>query len=147
MVICARTDARNVIGLGGVIERLCAYTSAGADMLFPEGLHSLDEFAEVATSIRAFCGKLLRPPPYLLANMTEFGQTPNISVVQFATLGYNAVIFPVSTLRLAMGAITRGLGELQHQGHLGTCVAQMQTRQELYEMLQYDPAVAWRPPK
>ena len=142
-VICARTDARGTsIGLRGAIDRCRLYTDAGADMIFPEGLTSEEEFAEVAAALRAHPRR-----PFLVANMTEFGRTPHIPLSSFQALGYDAVIYPVSTLRAASAAIAGTLAELQASGCLAGAVArgEFQTREELYSLLQYDPrsTTAW----
>ena len=110
-LICARTDAVSVEGLSSAIGRAKAYVSAGADMTFPDGLSSEAEFA-------AF-GEELRGKTMLLANMTEFGRTPMIPVGRFQELGYQLVMFPVSTLRVAMKAVTEFLGELRESGTQG----------------------------
>ena len=104
-IIIARTDARSVTGLDDAISRANAYREAGADMIFPEGLQSEEEFARVATE----------SPGLLLANMTEFGKTPSLHVDRFAELGYQLVIYPLSLQRLAMGHVVRGLGRLREE--------------------------------
>ena len=99
-IICARTDARGVYGFDECIKRSFAYVEAGADMIFPEGLESKEELEIVA--------KLLKdkyPHIYLLANMTEFGKTPYISIEEFTKMKYSCVIYPVSTLRVASKAV------------------------------------------
>jgi methylisocitrate lyase len=126
-VICARTDARSVEGLGASIARAQAYLDAGADMIFPEAL--LDE-REFETFRRAVDGPLL-------ANMTEFGKSPLLDVATFSSLGFNAVIFPVTSLRLAMAAVRAGFGEIVTSGTQRSLISKMQTRQELYELLRY----------
>eukprot|EP01017_Pseudomicrothorax_dubius_P031142 TRINITY_DN3949_c0_g4_i2.p1 TRINITY_DN3949_c0_g4~~TRINITY_DN3949_c0_g4_i2.p1 ORF type:complete len:254 (-),score=76.66 TRINITY_DN3949_c0_g4_i2:62-823(-) len=98
-IICARTDARGVIGIEETIRRAKLYVDAGADMIFPEGLASKEEFALVAKELKQYGS---RGGPFLLANMTEFGKTPYISLEEFETMGYNCVIYPVSTLRLSL---------------------------------------------
>jgi methylisocitrate lyase len=99
-VICARTDAKGVVGLDECINRSKAYIDAGADMIFPEGLHTAEEFKVVASTLRAH-----KKDIFLLANMTEFGKTPYIDINTFKDYGYNCVIYPVSTLRVAMKAV------------------------------------------
>jgi methylisocitrate lyase len=135
-MVIARTDARGVEGLDDAITRGCAYRDSGADMIFPEGLTSVDEFAEFAQ----------RCPGLLLANMTEFGKTPHITVEQFSEMGYDVVIFPVSMQRLAMHAIEAGLKVLKDQGSLASMVGSMQTRSDLYDVLGYDPNEPWEFP-
>lgn len=127
-LLIARTDARAVEGLDAAIERARAYVAAGADMIFPEALRSEAEF-------RAFRAALDVP---LMANMTEFGTSPLFSAEALQRLGYDLVIYPVTTLRLAMGAIERGLRALRDEGTQERLVPEMQTRARLYELLRYD---------
>jgi len=134
-MICARTDAKGVEGFDAAIERAKAYVEAGATMIFPEGLTSEQEFADFAQAM----GELGEKRPYMLANMTEFGKTPMLTLEQFGAMGYNIVIYPVSTLRIAMGAITRALADLKQTGTLEGQLDNMQTRQELYELVGYTP--------
>lgn len=126
-VLIARTDARAVEGLDAAIERARAYVAAGADMVFPEALQDEGEF-------RAFRDALDVP---LLANMTEFGKSPLLDLATLDRLGYDLVIYPVTTLRLAMGAIERGLRVLHAEGTQARLVPEMQTRARLYELLRY----------
>jgi len=140
-VICARTDARGVEGFDAAVARAKAYVEAGADMIFPEGLTSEDEFARFASSLRGSV-----PSCLLLANMTEFGKTPLIPLSKFAAMGYSCVIYPVSLLRVAMGAVTRALDQLKREGTVAGFVDQMQTRKELYELVGYEPGRAWEFP-
>lgn len=137
-VVCARTDARSVDGLDGAIARARAYVEAGADMVFPEGLESAEEFRAFAEAVRGG-GR----PPYLLANMTEFGKTPQIALDRFGELGYDLVIYPVSTLRAAMGAVTRMLADLRQTGSVERHLDRMQTRDELYGLVGYRPGQPW----
>ncbi len=132
-VIIARTDARSVHGLDETIARANLYRHAGADVIFPEGLESEEEFASVAEG----------SPGLLLANMTEFGRTPQISASRFAELGYQLVIFPLSLMRLAMGHVHRGLQQLREEGSLAGLLEEMQTRVELYDLLDYVPGEQW----
>lgn len=133
LLIIARTDAATVTGLDDAIERGNQYRQAGADMIFPEGLQSEDQFAEYAKG----------SPGLLLANMTEFGKTPHITADRFAELGYQLVIYPLSMMRMAMKAIEAGLSELKNKGTLEGVLDQMQTRSELYEQLKYTPGERW----
>lgn len=126
-VLIARTDARGVIGLDETIRRANLYIEAGADAVFPEGLRSAEEFAEVAKKVKT----------YLLANMTEFGTTPYLSVADFAKLGYRMVIFPVTLQRAAMKAMENVLTEIRATGTQKSMLDQMQTRQALYDLLEY----------
>lgn len=150
MIICARTDAKGVEGFDAAVSRAKAYVAAGADMIFPEGLNSEQEFSLFAAALGR--GPHADPSvpadkrPYLLANMTEFGKTPNIPLSKFAAMGYSCVIYPVSLLRVAMGAVTRALDQLQKDGHVEGFVKDMQTRQQLYDLINYKPGVAWEVP-
>lgn len=130
--VMARTDARSVEGIEAAIARAKAYVAAGADGIFPEGLTSKEEFAQFA---KAF------PKTPLLANMTEFGKTPLITAKEFGELGYAMVIFPVTSLRLAMKAIEEGLREIKTKGTQEKLLKKMQTRQELYKLLHYEGRV------
>jgi len=132
-VVIARTDARSVVDIDDAIARANAYREAGADMIFPEGLTTEAEFARFAKE----------SPGLLLANMTEFGKTPQISAAQFAALGYDLVIYPLSMMRLAMGHVERGLRELKETGSVAGLLDEMQTRKDLYELLAYTPGEAW----
>lgn len=137
-VLCARTDARGVEGFDAAVTRARAYIRVGADMIFPEGLTTEDEFARFAAA--------LGRSAYLLANMTEFGKTPSIPLSRFAAMGYSAVIYPVSLLRVAMGAVTRALADLKRDGCADAFLGQMQTRQELYDLIGYTPGKPWEFP-
>ena len=127
-VVCARTDARAIEGLDAAIDRAKAYVDAGADMIFPEALVDAAEFA-------AFRAALNVP---ILANMTEFGKSKLLTVSELANLGINMVIYPVTTLRLAMGAIEEGLGVLSREGSQESLLDRMQTRARLYQLLRYE---------
>jgi methylisocitrate lyase len=132
-VIIARTDAYAVSGLDETIKRANAYREAGADVIFPEGLQAEEQFAEVATG----------SPGHLLANMTEFGKTPIIPLSRFEELGYSIVIFPLSMMRVAMGAVVRGLAALKEDGSVESLLDDMQDRSSLYELLGYTPGAHW----
>lgn len=140
-VVCARTDAKGVEGFGPAVERAKAYVDAGADMIFPEGLTSEDEFERFADQLLAMVPSTRRV--YLLANMTEFGKTPIIPLERFGELGYDLVIYPVSLLRVAMGAVTRALEQLKATGSVEPFLKQMQTRAELYDLIGYTPGKPW----
>ena len=131
-VIIGRSDARGVTGFDDLLSRLEAYAGAGADWLFPEALASRDEFGRVG---RSFAGG-----PLVLANMTEFGRSPLVSIPDLAELGFGAVLYPVTLLRLAMKAMEAGLAVLADEGTQESLLDLMQSREELYEMLGYDPA-------
>lgn len=146
-IICARTDARGVEGFDAAIDRAAAYVRAGADMIFPEGLASEDEFARFARAMRGLDrGPDPRGGPYLLANMTEFGKTPMIPLDRFASMGYSCVIYPVTLLRIAMKAVEEALAELRRSGTAEHLLPRMQTRQELYARIAYTPGEEWRFP-
>tara|TARA_R110000868_G_scaffold241497_3_gene496851 strand:+ start:611755 stop:612597 length:843 start_codon:yes stop_codon:yes gene_type:complete len=138
-MICARTDAKGVEGFDAAVERAKAYVDAGATMIFPEGLSSENEFGAFVDAM----GSLGAKKPYMLANMTEFGKTPMIGLDRFEELGYDLVIYPVSTLRIAMGAIARGLADLKANGTMEGQLEGMQTREELYSLVGYKPGTAW----
>lgn len=127
-LVMARTDARAVEGLEAAIDRARAYVDAGADAIFPEALQDKSEF-------EAFRRALSVP---LLANITEFGKTPLLTARELADLGYNMVIYPVTTLRLAMKAVRDGLAELAATGTNAGLIGRMQTRRELYELVRYE---------
>ncbi len=133
-ILVARTDARGTDSLSMAIDRGCAYREAGADMVFPEGLRSEDEFNTFAEEC----------PGLLLANMTEFGKTPHLTAKQFESLGYNLVIYPVTMQRVAMGAIIRSLSLLHETGSAEVFESTRQTRQELYDTLDYVPGEPWK---
>jgi methylisocitrate lyase len=127
-LIMARTDARSVDGLGAAIDRARAYVAAGADAIFPEGLQSEAEFAEIRAAISG----------PLLANMTEFGKTPLIPVARFAELGYQMVIFPVTVMRAVLKTMDEAYAELLTSGTQAGMMDRLRTRAELYERLEYD---------
>ncbi len=127
-LVMARTDARASEGLEAAIERAKAYVQAGADAIFPEALENEAEFAAFRAAIEV----------PLLANMTEFGKTPLIDAARLAELGYNMVIYPVTSLRLAMGAIEAGLTEIRRAGTQAGILEQMQSRARLYEVIGYE---------
>ncbi len=126
-VIIARTDARGVDGFEAAVARAEAYLAAGADMIFPEALETAEEFARFA--------QLVQAP--LLANMTEFGKSPLLSLTELAEIGYAAVLFPVTLLRVAMQAVEKAMDQLAAEGTQRKFVDVMQTRKELYELLSY----------
>ncbi|MEQ8850273.1 MAG: isocitrate lyase/phosphoenolpyruvate mutase family protein [Phycisphaerales bacterium] len=148
-LICARTDAAGVDGLDAAVERAKAYVEAGAEMIFPEGLKSEADFGRFAEAMKkpvAGAPGLKGRGPYLLANMTEFGKTPMVPLERFGELGYDVVIYPVSTLRLTLGAIVPALKELRETGTLEGQLGNMQDRDGLYAMLGYTPGTAWEAP-
>ena len=135
-VIIARTDARHVTDFADAVKRANLYREAGADAIFPEGLQSETEFKDFAKG----------SPGYLLANMTEFGKTPDISATRFGELGYSLVIYPLSMMRLAMGEVTLGLASLKQHGSVRESLPKMQTRKDLYALLGYEPGIEWHFP-
>jgi methylisocitrate lyase len=127
-LIMARTDARGVDGLQAAVDRAKALVDAGADAIFPEAMASLEEFSAVRAAVDV----------PILANMTEFGKSELFTTTQLADVGVNIVIFPVSLLRLAMGAAERGLDTITREGSLTSMLPEMQTRSRLYEVLDYE---------
>ncbi|WP_221585819.1 methylisocitrate lyase [Microbacterium sp. G2-8] len=127
-LIMARTDVRAVAGLDAAIERARALAEAGADAIFPEAMRSLDEFAQVADAVDV----------PILANMTEFGKSDLFTVDQLRDAGVRLVIWPVSLLRLAMGAAERGLDTLAAEQHLTGRLDEMQHRADLYDLVDYE---------
>jgi methylisocitrate lyase len=127
LLIMARTDIRAVEGLQAAIDRAKALVDAGADAIFPEAMKDLSEFEAMRKAIDV----------PMLANMTEFGKSELFTNDQLASVGVNIVIYPVSLLRLAMGAAERGLDTLVAEGSLNSEVANMQTRARLYELNDY----------
>lgn len=126
-LLIARTDAKGVEGMDKAIDRAKAYVDAGADMIFPEALYEETEFEQFRKAIGV----------PLLANMTEFGKSKLLSKKELSTLGYNIVIYPVTTQRLAMGAVERGLDCITNSGSQEGVIDEMQTRKRLYEVLKY----------
>src|ERR1700712_3993161 len=127
LLIMARTDIRAIEGLAASIDRAKALVDAGADAIFPEAMADLSEFEAMRNALDV----------PVLANMTEFGKSELFSTSQLASAGINIVIYPVSLLRLAMGAAERGLDTIVAEGSLNSQVQNMQTRARLYELLDY----------
>jgi methylisocitrate lyase len=128
LLIMARTDIRAIDGLAAAIDRAKALVDAGADAIFPEAMADLAEFEAVRRAIDV----------PILANMTEFGKSELFTSEQLSSVGINIVIYPVSLLRLAMGAAERGLDTIESEGSLRSAVPDMQTRARLYELLDYE---------
>ena len=126
-IICARTDAAGLEGIPAAIDRAKAYADAGADLIFTEALHTPLEFEQFRDAVDT----------PLLANMTEFGKSELLTTAQLSELGYNVVIYPVTTLRLAMFAVEAGLREIASAGTQSGILDQMQHRSRLYELLRY----------
>jgi methylisocitrate lyase len=127
-LIIARTDARGVTGLKDAIFRAQCYLEAGADVIFPEALESAKEFEEFAKRVKA----------PLMANMTEFGRTPYLSVKEFGEIGYRMVLFPMTAFRVAMKSVEQAFFELKSTGTQKGLLGRMQTRQELYDLVGYN---------
>ncbi|HVC27413.1 MAG TPA: methylisocitrate lyase [Nitrososphaerales archaeon] len=129
LVVIARTDAAETEGLDGAIARARLYQRAGADVIFPEALRSAEEFAEFARKVKG----------PLLANMTEFGKTPYLSLSDFSRMGegYKLVIFPVTAFRVAMKAMRDALNELSKSGTQKGLLGKMMTREDFYELTDY----------
>lgn len=127
-MLVARTDARAVEGFDAAVERGRRYVDAGADSIFIEALQTEEEFGRYA--------ELVQVP--LLANMTEFGKTPMLSVEDFRRLGYRMVIFPMTSFRVMMKAVEGVFEDLRDKGHAADWLERMQTRAELYDLLDYE---------
>lgn len=138
-IIIARTDIRGVTSLDDCLSRINAYLKAGADWIFPEALRSREEFALVGETLHQSNG-------IGLANMTEFGHSPLLELEDLGHLGFAAVLYPVTLLRLAMKAIEVGLDLLADEGTQRSLLDLMQNREELYALLDYDPSKpdSWR---
>jgi methylisocitrate lyase len=134
-MIIARTDARAVEDFDRAVERSRRYLKAGADAIFPEALQNADEFKAFASEVKA----------PLLANMTEFGKSPLLSFQELADFGYKLVIFPQSAFRVSMKASEEFLRDLKKTGTQSDWIEKMQTREQLYKLLDYDPAAeSWK---
>jgi len=129
-MIIARTDARAMEGFDSTLQRAKRYVEAGADGIFPEALQSADEFEAFAREVKA----------PLLANMTEFGKSPLLSFHELSDFGYKMVIFPMSAFRVSMKASEEFLRDLKKRGTQSGWIDKMQRREQLYELLDYDPA-------
>jgi methylisocitrate lyase len=126
LVIIARTDAAAAEGIEGAVARAKLYVEAGADAIFPEALTSVEMFKEMRAAL---------PGVKLLANMTEFGRTPALTAKAFEELGYDMVIWPVSSLRVANKAQAKLYTALARDGATTAMIPEMQTRKELYETI------------
>ena len=127
-LIIARTDANSVEGLKKTINRVKAYEDAGADIIFPEAMKDEKEFEQIRKNSKV----------NLLANMTEFGKSKLLSANELENLGYNIVIYPVTTQRLAMKSVEDGLHTIMNDGHQNNIIDKMQTRKRLYELVEYE---------
>lgn len=127
-LLMARTDSRAAEGLEAAIDRAKAYVDAGANAIFPEAMQDEKEFEAMRKAIDV----------PLLANMTEFGKGRLLTTAELENLGYNIVIYPVTTLRLAMGAIDSGLDVIREEGTQESLLDRMQHRKDLYALLRYE---------
>jgi len=127
-LVIARTDANSVEGLKETIDRVKAYEDAGADIIFPEAMKNEKEFEQIRQNSKV----------NLLANMTEFGKSKLLSTNELENLGYNIVIYPVTTQRLAMKSVEDGLRAIMSDGHQNNIIDKMQTRKRLYELVEYE---------
>jgi methylisocitrate lyase len=128
LVIIARTDARGVTSFDDAVQRALRYIEAGADWVFPEALESQEEFERFVKAVDV----------PLVANMTEFGRSPLLPIDDLAQMGYAAVLYPVTLLRVAMKVVEASLAILSAEGIQSELIETMQTRQELYDLLGYD---------
>ena len=126
--IIARSDAKNVEGIDKMIDRCKSYVDAGAEIIFPEALHDEKEFQKVRSALNC----------YLLANMTEFGKSKLLNYQELENIGYNIVIYPVTTQRLAMKSVEDGLKAIFADGHQNNIIDKMQTRKKLYDLVEYE---------
>jgi methylisocitrate lyase len=127
-LVIARTDANTVEGIIKTIERIKAYEDAGADIIFPEAMKDEKEFEKIRKNTKAS----------LLANMTEFGKSKILTDKELEDLGYQIVIYPVTTQRLAMKNVEDGLRAILRDGHQNNIIDKMQTRKRLYELVEYE---------
>ena len=127
-LIIARTDSNTVEGIKKTIDRIKAYEDAGADVLFPEAMKDEKEFEQIRKNSKV----------NLIANMTEFGKSKILSAKILENLGYNIVIYPVTTQRLAMKSVEDGLRVIMNDGHQNNIIDKMQTRKRLYELIEYE---------
>ena len=126
--IIARSDAKSVEGMDKMLDRCKAYIDAGAEIIFPEALANEKEFEIVRKSLDS----------YLLANMTEFGKSKILDYKVLENLGFNIVIYPVTTQRLAMKSVEDGLRAIFADGHQNNLIGKMQSRKRLYDLVEYE---------
>jgi methylisocitrate lyase len=126
-VVIARTDARGVLGFDEAVHRANLYLEAGADAIFPEALESVQEFEAFAKAVKA----------PLLANMTEFGRSPQLDFATLSDMGYRMILYPLTAFRVAVKAAQHSLQEILAKGHQRDCLQAMLTRSELYDLLGY----------
>ncbi len=132
-VIMARTDALAVEGMDSAIERAIAYVESGADMIFPEAMTELNQYLQFSNALQQATGKKVP----ILANITEFGQTPLYSCDQLAEVSVDMVLYPLSAFRAMNQAAERVYRHLLAEGNQSALLEQMQTRSELYDYLNY----------
>jgi len=125
-----------VTGFDDMVARANLYREAGADVIFPEGLHDADEFARFMKA----------SPGATLANMTEFGKTKHLTEAEFRALGIAIAIYPLSLMRIAMKSVEEALVSFRRDGGFHGALERMQSRKELYELLSYKPGDEWRYP-
>jgi len=126
-VLMARTDAAAGEGLAAAIDRAGRYVEAGADMIFAEALRTADEFRQFSAAI----------PVPILANMTEFGKTPLLTTEELRAAGVRLALYPLSAFRAMSAAALRVYETLRRDGTQKAVVDGMQTREELYRVLDY----------
>ncbi len=134
-VIIARTDSRGVVSMEDAVRRAWMYVEAGADVIFPEALQSKEEFQYFAAELEKAVGRKVP----LLANMTEYGKTPYITAEEFGSMGYNLILFPVTTLRASLKTVEEVLLEIKNAGNQKRLVdeGRLKTREELQELIRY----------
>lgn len=132
-LIVARTDARGVEGLDNAIKRAKAYVEAGAEAIFPEALQTIEEFKKFRAAVDV----------PLIANITEFGKSELLSAQQLEQIGYNIILYPVTIWRVALKAVENALIQINSEGDQKNLLKQMFTREQLYELLQYDEYIKW----
>jgi len=133
-LIIARTDVRSIEGFDATVERARLYVEAGADAIFPEALETVAEFKTFAKKVKA----------PLLANMTEFGKSPLLSIKELTRMGYKMAIFPQTCFRAAMHTEENCLRDLKKRGTQKSWLKKMQPRKELYNLLGYNPMSVWK---
>ena len=127
-ILIARCDAKSTEGMEGLIQRCRMYADAGADVIFPEALSTKEELIEFRKAV---------PNVPLFANMTEFGKTPFFTAEEWGKMGYQMIVYPVTTLRVAMKPVEQFLIELKATGTQKNWISKMQTREELYDVINY----------
>ena len=126
-VIMARTDALAIEGLQSAIDRSCAYIEAGADMIFPEAMTELNMYRQFAAAVKV----------PILANITEFGVTPLYTVSELSDADVSLVLYPLSAFRAMSAAALKVYQAIRHEGTQKNVIHTMQTRAELYDLLNY----------